>query len=521
MRRTRSLLLFVIGIAAGPYLMQTTAAQDTKTAADVVAAVGKTIGAGSVKTIQYSGTGYMTNNSCRPNGPWPKLKVTNYTRVLDYENMASREDYLQSQGGPVCGAGFQPIVGSIHITDSVSGDFAWSYGGAGPDNPPAAGSPAPGAVEQRKFVMAWTPHGWVKAAMASSPTMETKTVDGKPVTVITFLWEGKRKITGYVDSQNLLVRTETMSNSDILGDVTTTTTYSGYKDFSGIKFPMRIRQTASGEPKNDLEPVLDLTVSDVQVNVPTHIDVPDSVRQASHGGGGGEAAGHPLTQKLDEGVWAIYAGGTQSMAIEFKDYSVVVEASGNEARSLAVIAETKRLIPNKPIKYLVNSHHHLDHAGGLRTFVVEGSTIITQEINKPYWEAIFMNPHTVKPDLLARNPKPATFLTVKDHYILTDGTRSLQFDRQIGQEHDEGLLLVFLPEDGILFPSDGVMLNHFRPGTPETRTTVGMGDNTLDNIRRLKLDVKQIVPVHTFPGTFAISFADAKKRIAERGGTGN
>jgi hypothetical protein len=29
-----------------------------------------------VKTIQYSGTGYMTNNSCRPNGPWPKLKVT-------------------------------------------------------------------------------------------------------------------------------------------------------------------------------------------------------------------------------------------------------------------------------------------------------------------------------------------------------------------------------------------------------------------------------------------------------------
>ena len=47
-----------------------------------------------------------------------------------------------------------------------------------------------------------------------------------------------------------------MSNSDVLGDVTTTTTYSGYKDFSGIKFPTRIRQTTSGEPRHDRGQVL-------------------------------------------------------------------------------------------------------------------------------------------------------------------------------------------------------------------------------------------------------------------------
>ena len=209
MGRTRSLLLLVIGVVAVPYLMQTTAAQDTKAAADVVAAVGKTIGAESVKTIQYSGAGEMTNNSCRPNGPWPKLKVTNYTRVLDYENMASREDYLQSQGGPVCGAGFQPIVGSIHITDSVSGDFAWSYGGAGPDNPPAGRIALPGAVEQRKFEMAtWTLQGWVKAAKGFQSIHGDQ--DGRRQTGHrhAFLWGGSGKLLGMWTLQDLLAELE-------------------------------------------------------------------------------------------------------------------------------------------------------------------------------------------------------------------------------------------------------------------------------------------------------------------------
>jgi len=40
-------------------------------------------------------------------------------------------------------------------------------------------------------------------------------------------------------------------------------------------------------------------------------------------------------------------------------------------------------LPNKPIKYVVNTHHHFDHAGGLGLFVAEGAIIITHEVNKP------------------------------------------------------------------------------------------------------------------------------------------
>ena len=503
--------------------------QVQRTAESVVTDVAKTIGAAGVKSIQYSGSGFDGYNySCRPGGPWAQFKLTSYSRVLDYEKVASQEVAKWTQYNKACGAGFQPIMGSLTDMVSMSGDFGWAYGGPGPDNPPAEGSPSPGSVEGQQFEMALTPYGGAKAAMAANanPTIETKTVDGQQLAAVSFMWNGKRKITGYVNAHNLLVRTESWSNNDILGDVDLITNYSEYKDFSGIQVPMRIVRMecagkdfpvkfSAGEGLPGCQPRLDLTVTNVLLNTPTHIDVPDSIRQAARPGG--EARG-VQSQKLTDGVWVLNGGGTQSMAIEFKDYAVVVEASGNEARSLAIIAETKKLIPNKPIKYVVNTHHHLDHSGGLRTFVAEGSTIVTQEINKPFYEQIFQYPHTIKPDKLALNPKPAVFLTVKDNYVLSDGTRSLRFDRQLGQEHDEGLLMVYLPNEKILFPSDGFMLNHFHPGV---RTTVGMGQNVLDNIGRLKLDVQQVVAVHTTPGIFAVSFADARKRILERSGDGN
>ena len=66
-----------------------------------------------------------------------------------------------------------------------------------------------------------------------------------------------------------------------------------------------------------------------------------------------------------------------SVAVEFKDYIAVVEAPLDERRNLAVIEEIVKLIPNKPIRFLVNTHQHFDHIGGLRTYMHIGATIIT------------------------------------------------------------------------------------------------------------------------------------------------
>ena len=95
-------------------------------------------------------------------------------------------------------------------------------------------------------------------------------------------------------------------------------------------------------------------------------------------------------------------GSHHSIAIDQRDHIVVVEAPQNEARSAAVIAKVKETIPNKPIRYLVNTHVHFDHSGGLRTYVDEGATIVTHALNKPYYEQAWAAPRTLNPDLLAQ-----------------------------------------------------------------------------------------------------------------------
>ena len=83
------------------------------------------------------------------------------------------------------------------------------------------------------------------------------------------------------------------------------------------------------------------------------------------------------TQKLADGVYLLGGSSHNSVAVEFKDYVSVVEAPLDERRSLAVIEQIVKLIPNKPIRFLVNTHQHFDHIGGLRTYMHIGATIIT------------------------------------------------------------------------------------------------------------------------------------------------
>ena len=95
------------------------------------------------------------------------------------------------------------------------------------------------------------------------------------------------------------------------------------------------------------------------------------------------------------------------MIVEFRDHIMMLEAGQSEARALAYIAETKKLIPNKPIRYVMNTHSHSDHTGGLPALVAEGATIITQRNNETFFDKGLNTPRTLLNDTLAKNPKKA------------------------------------------------------------------------------------------------------------------
>jgi glyoxylase-like metal-dependent hydrolase (beta-lactamase superfamily II) len=54
--------------------------------------------------------------------------------------------------------------------------------------------------------------------------------------------------------------------------------------------------------------------------------------------------------------------------------------------SVQALAKIKETVPNKPIRYLVLTHHHSDQAGGFREYVAEGATIVTTAGNKSFLE---------------------------------------------------------------------------------------------------------------------------------------
>ena len=133
---------------------------------------------------------------------------------------------------------------------------------------------------------------------------------------------------------------------------------------------------------------MDLTITKADLNNPYVVfPVPDVVEQAPT-----TAIPKVETQEVAEGVWHLTGGTHNSVAVEFKNYVVLVECPQNEARALAVFQAVKTTIPGKPIRYAVNTHHHFDHSGGLRACAAEGAIIVTQADNKPYYEKVWALP---------------------------------------------------------------------------------------------------------------------------------
>ena len=209
-------------------------------------------------------------------------------------------------------------------------------------------------------------------------------------------------------------------------------------------------------------------------------------------------------------------GGYTVIAIDFKDYIALVESGQNEARALAVIAEAKRLIPNKPIRYVINTHSHFDHAGGLRAFVAEGSTILTHESNKAYLEKVLALPHTLNPDKAQTSGKKPIVEGMGAKKVLTDGTHTPRAvshaelppprrdDRGVSAEGERVLL-----EADAYNPQPATAT----PPSPPSPYTLSLADN----IQRLKLNVERIVPVHYPADNRVVTMAELNRWLGRTG----
>ncbi len=451
--------------------------QDPKS---VLERAASALGANKLKSIQYSATGFnfALGQSPRPDAPWPRFNVKSYSRLINYENSSSREELVRTQGeDPPRGGGGQPLAGEQRQVLMAGGGYAWNMAG---DTP----TPQPAAFTERLLQIWLTPHGLIKGASASGATV-TSAGAGKRGQVVSFKAQKEYTVKGYLDDRGLVEKTETWLPHPVLGDMHVETLYSDYQDFGGVQFPKRIVQKQGGFP------TLELTVSAVEANPSsgdTPIEPPEVVRQAA------APAPRVDAERLATGVWYLTGGTHHSVAVDFRDHLVVVEGPLNDERSQAVIAEVKKLAPGKPIKYLLNTHHHFDHSGGIRAYAAEGTTILTHELNRAYYEKVFAAPRTLAPDALARSGKKARFETVTDKRELTDGSRTLVIHHLDSNLHNDGLLMAYLPAEGILIEADA-----YTPGpagAPPPSPPNPFSLNLHDNVKRLGISIKSIAPLH-------------------------
>ncbi|MGH8063862.1 MAG: MBL fold metallo-hydrolase, partial [Candidatus Entotheonellia bacterium] len=445
--------------------------QDAKSALEGVA---KAMGATDLTSIQYSGSGstFAPGQSPAPGTPWPRFNAKSFIRTINYDTVSMRDEILRTQAEtPPRGGGGQPVMGEQRQIQVMSGNHAWNQTGE---------TTTPNwAVADREYQLWLTPHGVIKAAMAHNATAQTKTEGGKKLTAIAFMVPGKLKANVLVNENNLIEKVESWQTNPVLGDMLTETTYADYKAFDGVQFPTKISQKQGGFPS------LELTVSEVKPNAPADIQVPDNVRQA---------VVQVKIDKATDGVWYVTGGSHHSVVVEMKDHLVVIEGPQNDARATAVIAEVKKAMPNKPIKYVVNSHHHFDHAGGLGAFVAEGAIVITHDVNKAFFEQTLAAPRTVQPDMLAKSGKKATVEGVKDKRVLSDDTRTIELHHIQGNIHNDGLLMAYLPKEKLLVEAD--VFTPPAPNTPPPPEPHPAQVNLHDNIERLKLTVDQLLPLH-------------------------
>jgi glyoxylase-like metal-dependent hydrolase (beta-lactamase superfamily II) len=428
------------------------------------------LGAKGVKSIVITGSGqiFAVGQSAAPGAPWPRFNLKTFTRAVNYETASLRDDLIRTQGeDPPRGGGVQPVVGEQRQIFVVSGAHAWNVTGD-------TAIPAPIAFLEREMQLWTTPHGIIKAARAN----------GAKITGRTFIVKvlGHYTAQAFLDENDLIERIEASIPHPVLGEMPVQISYSDYKDFGGVKFPMRIQQRAAGLLS------LDLVVSDVRPNAAVDVQVPADVRQATG------VYSRVSTQMVADGVWYLTGGTHHSVAIEMQDHVIVVEAPLNDERAVAVLKETRSLVLGKPVRYVVNTHHHFDHAGGLRAFAAEGVTVITHESNQAFLERALAMRARQAPDLLTRSRRTAVVEGVKDRRVLTDGARTVEIHHVAGSLHHDGLLLVYLPKEKLLVEADAYTPAAAGAAPPAVVNPFSV--NLADNIARLGLSVDRLLPLH-------------------------
>jgi glyoxylase-like metal-dependent hydrolase (beta-lactamase superfamily II) len=198
---------------------------------------------------------------------------------------------------------------------------------------------------------------------------------------------------------------------------------------------------------------------------------------------------------VTDDVIHVVAFSHHSMVVEFPEFVVVVEGAYTEGQSLTLARMIEGFI-GKPIRYVIPTHPHFDHTGGLRALAALGADVVVAEGHEVEIRHIIESPHTNPPDLLARNISAGLETGLVEVFSgmreISQGGQAIQLFEVHGIPHVDPKVLVYVPSSRVLFQSD---LFFGAPGLDATALYIA--------ILELGLDVDRIVGGHGGVLTFA------------------
>jgi glyoxylase-like metal-dependent hydrolase (beta-lactamase superfamily II) len=346
-------------------------------------------------------------------------------------------------------------------------------------------------------------------------------VNGHMFKVLVFREEGAPELRLLIDPETFLpAAARVLEDHPPIGDTVVEAQFSDYRDVSGVKYPFHVRITFDGveahsEDRENIAVNVSAPASAYEIPAsfqpPAQPVVPalaelgkrstqllQNLKYLTQTFFYFDQSGLPITlNELAPGVVHVMGPSHHSLLVEMKDYLVLVDTPlFYPERSEATLSAIKGRYPGKPIRYIITSHFHSDHVGGIRHFVADGGvTVLAGEPSVPFYQRVFSNPHTVRPDRLALHPVPVTVEGVSTLKVLDDGVHSVQAHR-IQSIHTNDTLIVYLPKEKILFVADLFNPGLF-PATQAAPYVWGAASGGLyDEVRRLDLDVQMIAGGH-------------------------
>lgn len=362
-------------------------------------------------------------------------EIENYSRTIDLSQPASLATGMMLHGGVF----MRPPTEQSFLQNITDEDTSWD--------------------DQIEIWL--TPWGFLRGAEMYGAEAGTASMDGAEYTTLTWMSpetqaspSGMRyTVTGYINDQNLVDRVETTVEHPIAGDLARAAIYSNYQDMDGVMMPSGIEQTMAGGTS------FAVSVESATANpadLAARLTPPEQVGGGGIGPGLFGPVGDPELNEIYEGVY-LFGGGYVAMIVEFTDFVVVFEGGAqNPARGETVLTAVREGFPDKEIRYLVNSHFHGDHSGGLAPWARAGITILTHASNVDFMTQLLSNPRT----LLGEEMLTPVIEGTEDVMVIEDEMNRMELV-QIPNPHATGLLGVYLPAyshfhqaDLPLFPDD-------------------------------------------------------------------